>query len=294
MVIPLENEPNWAVAHNFRRGKRPDQTLCEDTIVDGPYYAVIDGATDKSGHLYLWDGESVSAGKFASLTLAEALGHLPLGNEPAIAVAYLSEKLNEAVLSQYPNIKNEDRPSATLAVFDPLLEAVWSVGDCQYGFKTTNGRVTTYTYPLEVDRLLQTMRALVHKNLKAEGRPWAMDSDEPDPGREIILPFLKVQGLLANTDGDFGYGIINGLPVPRKHIYIKPIPHDCDTVYLASDGYPQLIVDNDISFDQAEKQLQYLLNIDPLCIGPLAGNKGLVRGNLSHDDRAWLELRHSN
>lgn len=55
---------------------------------------------------------------------------------------------------------------------------------------------------------------------------------------------------------------------------------------LASDRYPTVPA----SLDQAEAALARLIEEDPSGTGPLRSIKGLVPGNLSFDDWAWVRL----
>lgn len=279
----------WTVSLSKRLGKNPDQSKCEDVIYRGDYYAVIDGATDKSGYVYLLNGETMSSGKFAALTIASALEKMPLGTPVLEAVEMISNRLNKAILAQYPDIRKENRPSASIVVFDSGLNVIWSVGDCLVALEI-NGTLEKYDYGFEIDKLLGHMRFLVHQELTSQGTPWNPESEEKDPGREAILPFLKIQGLLSNVSGDFTYGAINGLTIPAEHVKSIEVSAEVKNIYLASDGYPSIIVDGQVSYGRAEEYLEELLAEDPLCIGKLRGTKGLVKGNLAHDDRSWLHL----
>ena len=285
----FNHRSGWRVSLSRQLGKSPDQSKCEDVIYTGTHYAVIDGATDKSGYRYILDGESISSGKFAALTIAYALDTIPLGTPVSLAVETISRELDKAILAQYPNIRKDERPSASILVFDSLLETIWSVGDCLVAL-SGDKIMEQYNYGFEVDKLLSHMRFLVHEELASQGKPWNPESDEKDPGREAILPFLKIQGLLSNTTGDFTYGVVNGLPIPSEHIKIIPVLREVNDIYLATDGYPTIMVNGEVSYEKAEKYLKELLIEDPLCIGRLRGTKGLVKGNLSHDDRSWLHI----
>jgi len=284
-----KGKSSWSTVLSKQVGKNPDQKKCEDVIYKGTYYAVIDGATDKSGYPYRLNGEQVSSGKFAALIIASALDTVPLGTPVVLAVETISKELNKAILTQYPNIKKEERPSASIIVFDSILDVVWSVGDCLLALEG-NRILEQYDYGFEVDKLSSHMRFLVHQELASQGKPWNPESEEKDPGREAILPFLKIQGLLSNTTGDFTYGVMNGLPIPLEHIKTIKVSKEITNIYLASDGYPSIVIDGKVSYEKAEEYLQELLLEDPLCIGRLRGTKGLVKGNLAHDDRSWLHI----
>ena len=282
---------SWEVTHSFSQGKNPDQSLCEDTISTTNRFAVIDGATDKSGLKYRLGNEIVSAGKFASATIASALSNIPSGVPVEVIVNEISEKLNRTILEQYPDIRKENRPSVSVVVFEPLLGKIWMVGDCLLGFIYKDKGVVEMSNGLALDMFLGAIRKAVIMDRATQGNPWRRELGEPDPGREAILPILKMQGLLANSNEPFGYGVINGQEVQANKILTYHVGDSCSEIVLASDGYPHLIVNNGINFEESEKELKSFLEQDPLCIDLLRGNKGLVKGNLSHDDRTWLQLK---
>ena len=282
---------SWEVSHSFSEGKNPDQVLCEDTFVTSNRFAVIDGATDKSGLKYALNNETVSAGKFASETVAKALASIPPGVPIELIVKEISEELDKAILAQYPNIAKENRPTASVVVFEPSLNKVWMVGDCLLGFIYKDKGVIEMSNGVALDMFLGAIRKAVIVDRAKQGNPWRPDLGESDPGREAILPILKMQGLLANSNEPFGYGVINGLEVQGNKILTYHVGDSCSEIVLASDGYPHLIVNNGISFEESERELKSFLQQDPLCIDLLRGNKGLVKGNLSHDDRTWLQLK---
>lgn len=285
------SESEWVLTRAFTRGKNRDASLSEDSFLTRPTFAVIDGATDKSGLKYeLKDGSIVSAAKFASSTIQDSLSRLAVGTEAEESIKIISSELNEATLAQYPSIAINNRPSASIVVFDPTLKEIYSVGDCLYGFIYEDEGVIEFQNHWEPDRLLHAIRKKVITARQLSESPWDPQSSEPDPGRQVILPILTIQGLWANSDEPFGYGVINGLPVPSQYIRTQRVSKSCREVVLASDGYPHLIVNHKIDFIESEKNLAHLLTIDPLCINELKGNKGLVKDNLSHDDRTWLQI----
>lgn len=285
------DERKWTLSHSFTQGKNRDASLSEDSFLADLRFAVIDGATDKSGFKYqLQDGSLVSAGKFASSIIRESISKIPVGTSVDESVATISNDLNDAILAQYPTIAIEQRPSASLVVFDPVLEKIFAVGDCLYGFIYNDGEVIEFAHHFDIDTFLHAIRKKVITARQSTENPWNPQSNEPDPGREVIMPILKIQGLWANSDEPFGYGVINGLPVPSKYIRTQRVSQSCREIVLASDGYPHLIVDHTINFEQSEKNLTHLLAIDPLCLDELKGNKGLVKDNLAHDDRTWLQI----
>jgi hypothetical protein len=296
MELSTIDSDDWAIVESFQEGKKFNQELCEDEIVTSSLYAVVDGSTDKSGLLYTWqeiDGSErqVSSGKFAALHTSKIIKGLTAGINPWEAVDIISESLNTEILLQYPDIKDINRPSCSIAVYDPQLNHIIKVGDCWHGYKTEDNSLTSLQHNIKIDSVLGTMRSLMLEALAKSGTPWNPASGNPDLGRELIMPFLKIQGIFANTLNEYGYGDINGQYVPEEYIEIFTLPEDVREIVLATDGYPEIIVDDSLSLTLAEENLAYLLIKDPLCISELKGNKGLLKDQLSYDDRSWLQLK---
>jgi hypothetical protein len=279
----------WTVSSSNLVGKVSAET-CEDVLVAGPYrFAVVDGATDKTGLTYRWGSSEVSSGRFAAEVVADVLrSHLPL--TPAELVVACTAALRSAVEDQHPGLSAELLPSASVVSFEVGDESLWFVGDTQAAWVDSTGCVRSMTPRKEIDTVTAQYRAAVHAALDASGAPW--DGKGPDPGREAILPLLRLQGALANTAGPYGYPVLNGSPVPVEQIVVLDLS-SASTVVLASDGYPSLAPEGRPSLADAEEYLASALVRDPLCVSILCSTKGLQPGQVSFDDRAWLELRRN-
>lgn len=261
-------------------GKHPDPLRCEDVIVVCDHVvAVIDGATDKTGTLISTPEGNVTSGRFAALVLAEAVRTLPVGADPVTAVGILTAALGAAIEEACGEIEPHERPSASIVLLDASASLVWRVGDCSFRIDE-DVRVTTK----RIDRVTSDFRAAFLAAASA-GQSGG-ESATSDPGREAILPLLRVQGYLANTPGEFGYGVLNGTWVPPEFIEVAQLPKGTREIVLASDGYPSLPP----TLHQAETELTELLALDPSCVGPLRSTKGLLPGMLSFDDRSWLRV----
>lgn len=114
------------------------------------------------------------------------------------------------------------------------------------------------------------------------------DGTGEDPGRAAILPLLRLQPSFANLDGEWGYGVINGTPVPPRYRIIRHI--NADRLVLATDGYPRLVFNGLPDFVAAEQHLAAMLAKDPLCVSELRSTKMPRHGDASFDDRTWLEV----
>lgn len=86
------------------------------------------------------------------------------------------------------------------------------------------------------------------------------------------------------------YAAVDGFPIPDSGIVVEPIPNETTSVALASDGYPFL----QPSLSDAEVRLADLLQRDPLLFRAYKATKGLVAGNVSFDDRAYVKVQLGN
>lgn len=269
------------VLERYVMGKHPDPRLCEDiVVVSGPLVAVIDGDTDKSGlRIPTADGE-VTAGRFAALVVAAAVEDLAPGTPPLIAVAELTAALATAAERACPQVAPHERPSAAIVVLDAVGRWVWRVGDTHF---RVDGAV--WYAKKRIDRVASEFRAAF---LAASSVTDLATETVPggDPGREAILPLLRLQGNVANRSGEFGYGTLNGTAVPAEFIDVVELPAGVCEVVLASDGYPAL---GSVLAD-AEADLARLLDSDPSCVGVLRSTKGLAAGMVSFDDRSWVRV----
>ena len=290
-VGQVESLPaGWRIVETYVAGKWPAPGRCEDVLLVTEHLAaVIDGATDKSGLWYHHEGERVTSGRFAALVAAEALRRVdPQVPAPAAAAA-ISRDLDAALAAQRPGITSPQRPSASVMVLNAARNQLWWVGDTRAAIRRRDRSVIELVTTKRVDEVATKMRCAYLAALAAAGQAWDPQQPTPDPGRAAILPFLEIQGALANTTGPYGYGVINGLPVPDTHVGTLDLA-DVVEVVLASDGYPRLSLDGQLRREVAESHLAALLERDPSCVGPLAGTKAHLSGCRSFDDRAWLHL----
>jgi hypothetical protein len=257
--------------------KSGNADVCEDGIVVTDHYAaVVDGATDKTGARY----DGMAGGRFAMRIVVDVIAGLPDG----LDVDDVIRRLTEALAQHIPaDLAPENRPSAAATIYSVSRREIWQIGDVGFWFE---GLERTQPHKL-VDRINSQMRAAVLTAELLRGTPPEELSDR-DPGRAAILPLLTVQGLFANNAeaGQLGYSVLDGREVLRSQVAIVPVPPNVAELVIASDGYPEMAP----SLDEAERVLKALIAEDPLCIGPLAGTKGLRPGNTSYDDRSYLRL----
>lgn len=266
-------------AEKFVQGKLPDAEKCEDVVYQGDHYAaVIDGVTAKGKRLYA----NMSSGRYAARLLAEEMEKLAPDLTAQQAVAQLNRALAEAYDCPFSQVEVEDRLQAAVIMYSKARREVWSFGDCQAMINETVIR-----NPKRVDELLSHVRALY---LELYGREEVPRQDcalqtETDSGREYIMPLLRRQAMLANTNSEFGYDILDGGAVNCEHVKVYPV-REGDHIVLASDGYPKIFS----SLAESEQYLQKVLLEDPQCVCQNLQTKGLKKEQLSFDDRAYLSF----
>lgn len=273
----------YRVEEGFLLGKHRDALRCEDALVIAPrIVAVVDGATSKSDRRY----DGLPGGLFAAKVLASALTELEDTLDVEHQVDWLRLRLRDeaerASGISYSLLSPSDRPMASMVYFLPRQRLLVSVGDCQAlvrGQPLSTGK--------KIDAMLSWARSQVLRQHLVKGSTVEeLLALECDPGRQYILPLLRVASYFQNSDdSEFSYAVMDGTPVPASLIQTMRVPFDAEVV-LASDGYPKLFD----SLSESEAFLEQALAVDPLCISELMGTKPLTRGQCSFDDRAYLRL----
>lgn len=259
------------ILEQFIMGKKEDQSLCEDGLfINDDFIAVFDGVTSKSSRTF----GGKTGGRAAMEKAVEAMSDMPFD----IEAKELFEKINSAVLSLY-NGEPTGEAAVCAIVYSRHKKQVWSVGDCQCRINSQY-----YSHEKKIDILLSDIRSLVLELARLED---ATNEEliKNDIGREFIMPILKKQHLLANSDSPFGFILLDGSPFNSEKIEIHPV-NEGDTVVLASDGYPFLYN----SFEQCEKELERVVKENPLCDKDYKSTKGIMPGNKSFDDRTFIKF----
>jgi glycerophosphoryl diester phosphodiesterase len=263
--------------------KTGDPRDCEDAIVfTADFAAVIDGATsmvDKK-----WDGKK--SGQIAKELLAEAILEFPKRINIDEAIQLLTEKIasfyRREKMEETMRIHPEYRLTASLIIYSKFHHEIWMVGDCQ---AIVNQTVVTNTK--EIDSVVANARAVfLQAELKA-GTPLEQLLAD-DLGKKYVTPLIVKQAYFQNStpDSPFSYGVIDGFTVNQNSVRQIRLQEDETAIVLASDGYPFL----EPTLQESEEKLTVLLESDPLCISSYMSTKGLVTGNISFDDRAYLRF----
>lgn len=186
-----------------------------------------------------------------------------------IQAVYAENNIDVERLREHP----EERLTASCVVYSDRRKEVWMVGDCQC---MINGRLFTNGKPSE--QAAATRRAeYIRRKLKNGFE--TTDFQVNDEGRRLILPDILASCKRQNID----FAVIDGFPIPIDKVRVLSAEGE---VVLATDGYPFLrptLVDS-------EEALARQLRDDPLCINTFKATKGLMRGNVSFDDRAYIRF----
>ena len=269
------------IVEQLVEAKSRDGRESEDAIFFSPAYAaVIDGATDKTGRPFA----GLPGGLFAARSILRTIARLDPGLDIRAFVDGLAQGLLQDIARAAPGFdpRAEDGPSASLVVYSPRRREVWRVGDASWA---ADGAVHLGDSP--VDRATSSARAAFLRARLIQGVPVERLRAQDD-GRALIRPLLDMQHAFRNVDAPdepFGYGAIDGRPVPQRYLEKWEVP-DAREIILASDGYPALFP----SLMQTEEHLRAELERDPLRIGRSASTKGVAPGAVSFDDRAYLRL----
>lgn len=240
--------------------------------------AVFDGATAKTATTI----RGMSMGRFITQRLG---GFLETANA-GLSGAALAQAMTDCIADEITTLETangnlQEGPSASVAVYALCSRTITVVGDAQC---MVNG--CTLTRPKRIDTLLSEVRSVYTRLLMEQLGEKFQPQD--DPGRQVILPVLKLQYLLQNNEsfGDYGYGCINGKPVPQRFVEVYEVQPG-DEVILCTDGYPEPAA----TLHAAEKALHADLESDPLRIFSHASTKGLLGEQfVSFDDRVYVRF----
>ena len=239
---------------------------CEDGIVvSNDFAAVIDGSTSKTPTRL---DHSMKNGRFAMILISEYIKHMPAnytmydfcrGITFRIAEEYNKRGITER-MAEHP----EERLTASAIIYSNCRKEVWMVGDCQ---AIIDGTYYDNSKPYEQEIAIQRA-TLIKKGMS------------PKDARRAIEPQL-IKAMLEGQNRQ--YAVIDGTPIYMPGTRIVKASH---SVVLASDGYPTLLP----TLSESEEALAQHLTEDPQNIGDFVATKGLVEGNISFDDRAYIKL----
>jgi glycerophosphoryl diester phosphodiesterase len=254
-------------------GKQSQET-CEDGIVmTDDFVAVIDGSTSKADVRYSPD---VSNGRLCMQIVSHVISEQLT---PDSTVTDFCRLTAEAVSSYYPQkpVKADNNlMAASAVVLNVRKREVWFVGDC---LCLIDGIL--YEYPKPEEEINAQKRSdYIHELLK-EGRATVEGLRIKDVGRDCIKNELRSCCERQNRD----YAVINGMDIPENLIHVISVA-DAKEIVLASDGYPVL----KRTLAESERELERIINNDPLCINLYKATKGVMQGYKSFDDRTFVRI----
>lgn len=239
---------------------------CEDGIViTNDFAAVIDGSTSKTPKRL---GPSMKNGRFAMLLISEYIKQMPADytmNDFCRGITLrIAEEYNKRGIAEDMAKHPEERLTASAIIYSNSRKEVWMVGDCQ---TIIDGEHYDNSKPYEQEIAMQ--RATLIRN-----------GISPKEARCAIEPQL-IKAMLEGQNRQ--YAVIDGTPIYMPGTRIVTASH---CVVLASDGYPTLLP----TLHESEEALAQHLTDDPQNITDFIATKGLIEGNVSFDDRAYIKL----
>lgn len=240
---------------------------CEDGLVLTPdFVAVVDGSTSKTNRRL---NPVMKNGRMAMLLVSDYIKGMPAaatiddfcqGVTRRMREEYISRNVFER-MEEHP----EDRLAASAVVYSARRREVWMVGDCQ---AIVDGAFFDNSKPYEHE-IAEQRAALIRRGVS------------PQEARRAIEPKL-VEAMLRGQNRE--YAVIDGMPILMSGVRLVTAVSE---VVLASDGYPVLFS----TLEESEEALLHQLADDPQNIGTFVATKGLMPGNVSFDDRAYVRLR---
>ena len=253
------------ITEHFICGKHAADDCEDGIVVSNDFAAVIDGSTSKTPTRL---DPSMKNGRFAMILISEYIKQMPAnytmydfcrGITLRIAEEYNKRGITER-MAEHP----EERLTASAIVYSNCRKEVWMTGDCQ---AIIDGTYYDNSKPYEQEIAMQRA-TLIKKGMS------------PKDARRTIEPQL-IKAMLEGQNRQ--YAVIDGTPIYMPGTRIVKASH---SVVLASDGYPTLLP----TLSESEEALAQHLTKDPQNIGDFVATKGLVEGNISFDDRAYIKL----
>lgn len=274
------NNLGYKVEEVYLKGKKSAESNEDGIILTPDFAAVIDGATSKSA--FSMDGKS--SGRLSMELVLEAISEFPKDIDAEGAVKAITKKLHDFYIKHDLINTVNDNPAARLTsngvIYSVARNEIWQIGDCQAMIGKEH-----FVNEKEIDDIMSKARAAYDEVVLARGATLD-DLRTNDPGRDFILPFLKIQGVLQNYhDHPYGFPVMDGFDIDMNQVIIIPVKSN--EFILASDGYP-LLFD---TLKESEAFLKKVIHEDPMLIRLFKSTKGVQKGQDSFDDRAYVRIK---
>lgn len=255
-----------------------NQQECEDGIVvTDNFVAVIDGSTSKTKRRI---NPEMKNGRFCMTVIANFIKGMPAD----ISLDGFCYGITEKIHSLYPTDDSlqqqhpEERLCAVAVIYSQYRKEIWMIGDCQC---MIDGKLYSNGKPSE--KIIASKRAVIF------GKQHDLHPDMTD-GKHIIHDYARdmiIPELVKTMQGENKtYAVIDGFPIFEQGVKKVSLDNNTHEVVLASDGYPFLCS----TLDKSEKKLAAQLDNDPYNIDTFLATKGLMQGNVSFDDRAYIRF----
>ena len=216
-------------------------------------------------------------GRYAMLLIGKYIAQMPAqtsltefctGITVTISDIYCSKGFDLQQLSRNP----QERITASAVIYSKYYNEIWMVGDC---LCMVDGKLYENSKPYE--DILAERRATIIRESDNKEKFFIHDS-----ARDVIIPDM----LRAMQEQNKTYAVIDGFPIQQDKIKVVKVSADTQEVVLASDGYPFLCP----TLAESEARLKEQIVRDPLNINTFKATKGMMTGNLSFDDRAYIRF----
>lgn len=245
-------------------------------VVNDDFVAVIDGSTSKSP---MRIDESMSDGRLCMLIVGRFIDTMPRaisaedfckGVTAIVRDVYIKKGLDMTQLHDNPT----HRMAVSTVVYSRNRKQIWMIGDCQC---IVNGRYQDNPKPYE-QRVAAIRTDYIRRALDKGAT--IEEFQTVDAGRAACIDEL----VRACKEQNKSFAVIDGFDIPFE--YVRVIDAEGEIV-LASDGYPFLYP----TLKESEDALAKQLSTDPLCVYSFIATKGLIKGRLSFDDRAYVRFQ---
>lgn len=272
----MDSSYGFEVVENYLAAANPAEQPEHRIVVHDHFAALVSGAC--VGSQPPVEGEAPA--QFATRVIAKAIRTLGPGTGPNRFTTRLTNVLGAAIEAKGID-DNLIWPAASVVCLSAPRREIWRIGTSSvainekvhYGTKTAHQAANAF-------------RAVVNAANVEKGMPVSAIRRD-DPGSVAAQPIYDAQPYLINKTGQWGYGAINGEPVPNAFLEVFELPPGPCSVILASAGFPEIAP----TLGQTLHRLEILQEEDPAGIDRLwMMGSALAPGNRSMQDLAYLSL----
>lgn len=258
------------IIEQFIQGKKSQKTCEDGIVVTEDFVAVIDGSTSKTSFQL---DECMTNGQFAMYLIVNYIKDVQ--TKGGLSVEMFCENITQLFrlayhqrgaidqMQQHP----EMRPTASVIIYNKIRREIWMIGDCQ---ALVNGTFYENPKPYE-SKIAQQRVDFIHKSMT------------PIEARKAIEPLL-VKAMKEGQNKQ--YAVIDGFDIYMSGVKVISHIKEQSEIILASDGYPFLKP----TLEESEEALRQQIEKDPQNVDTFHATKGLVEGNISFDDRAYIRF----